>query len=352
MGTGGYGCLVVVLMATVGCGDDDDDGGAVGADARVAFDAVAVADGPIPDGPIPDGPTPDAPLPIDCTGVSEPVLGSTGGFSGIRVHADDPLMVGVGSIVGDGAGALWGQDPVGNGTSGDRVIAIGTDGGVTTLAAPASMSTCVVTQIARAPSGNLYLYDITPNRLRQITPAGVATEFSTVGNVGGGGSCTNTGVIGAFALADGSFVLGSPAAGKLFHLTSDGVTRTDVADVVGAFRVEGDGGDGFYVVQADGALVHVDGAGAVSTVLDASLSVRSVRRDDDGTLYFVAGRTVYRTDSAGADVREVASCFPGAVTDLELDAPSDGSGPTSLYVVNIGAGIDANDGDAIHEITR
>lgn len=349
--------VACALMAACGgnAGDDDDVvfDAAIGVDARAPGVDAAGPDAPVPDAAdVADAAPPDAALPVDCTGITEPVLGPASGFAAVRVHADDPLLRGVGSIVGDGAGALWGQDPVGSGISGDRVIAIATDGTVSSLAAPANLTTCTVSQIARNPDGDLFLYNLTSNRLLRITTAGAVTEFSTVGDVGGGGNCTDSGVIGIAGLADGTFAVGSPVAGKLFALSADGATRTDVADVAAVLRVEPDGAGGFYVAVFSGALQHVTAGGVVTEVLDASHAVRSVRRDDDGTLYLASGSRVLRTDALGSEPVEVAACIPGTVMDLELDAPSDGTGPSSLYVSSIGASIDANDGDAIYELTR
>ena len=56
-------------------------------------------------------------LDLACT--NGPTLGPSSGFTGVRVRATSGLFRGVGSIVGDGAGTLYAQDPYGNGNSGE-----------------------------------------------------------------------------------------------------------------------------------------------------------------------------------------------------------------------------------------
>ena len=116
-------------------------------------------------------------------------------------------------LAGDGAGTLWAHDPYGNGASGDRVLRIDASGTVTTVAAPPGFSTCTSQQIARLPGGDLLLWNITSAGIARITPTGAVSLFSNVSGIGGGGSCSDSGVQGILARADGSVVVTSPCRG-------------------------------------------------------------------------------------------------------------------------------------------
>jgi hypothetical protein len=203
-------------------------------------------------------------------------------------------------------------------------------------------------------AGNAYMFDTAIDSIYRTTPAGVTTVFSNVGGIGGGGNCTDTGVIGMLARADGSFFLGSPLNNKIYTLTADGVTRADFADVNAPQRLEHDGQSGLYV-SSGAKIIAVSAAGAVSDRLDTTnLNVFAVRRDANGDVYFSSGNRVFRSRANTTTFHEVAACLPGNVMDMVFDHPSNDAGAgTSLYVLTSGPNGAAHEsGDKLMELKR
>ena len=288
-----------------------------------------------------------------CGSTTNKVLPS-GGFKSIRIHAASSAMRGIGTLVADDLGNLFGQDPYGNGTSGDRVLKITPAGTVTSFSVVSGMSTCTVSQIARDGSGMLYLYDITSHHILKFTGSGAWSKHSSFASLGGGGSCSNTSVIGLVANADGSLIAGSPKAGKLYRVSSNGTSSTVMATVPQAMRLDHDGSGGVLAISG-GKLLRATKAGVVSTFFDPSAgpgSANTLRRDASGEVYFHASGTVYKLNSGAAKLTPVVSCLPG-LTDITFGkATSTAAGGTSLYLVHVGQGIAAFDGDQILELQR
>lgn len=275
-------------------------------------------------------------------------------FGKLRVHSTDALLRGVGSIVADPAGDLYGQDPYGNGTSGDRVLRITPAGKASSHGVPPGMSTCTVSQITIDGSGRLYLFDITSAHILRFTGAGKWTKHSSFTALGGGGSCTNTSVIGLLANPDGTLVAGSPKKGMIYRVSADGATRTLLAQVPQVFRLDHDGSGGVYAASG-GKLVHVSQGGTVSAFFDPTGGpggTSAFRRDGNGELYFHAGGSIYRLDAKATTLALEASCLAG-VTDITLGKSTAAAATKpSLYVVSIGKGIAASDGDQVLELQR
>ena len=294
------------------------------------------------------------PKKVTCPSGNSVELYAAGGFTASRVHATGSAMRGIGSITGDGKGTLYGQDPYGNGKSGDRILKISTTGTVTTLAAP-SLSTCTVSQITMDGSGYLYLFNITSNYLMKInSTTGAVTNWLNLASVGGGGSCTDTSVIGVAANADGSLFAGSPKKGMIYKVPKTGGTWGTFATMNAAFRMDHDGAGGLYVAS-DGILKRATSAGVVSTLLDPTTGpggMVSLRRDTNGDIYFLAAGSLYRINSTITELTPVAGCL-GNVIDLHLDKPTSASSTgRSLYISDMGKGISAYDGDRILELQR
>ncbi len=278
-----------------------------------------------------------------------------GGFKASRVHATAAAMLGVGSIAGDGKGTLYGQDPYGNGVSGDRVLRVTAAGAVSTLVAPGGLSTCTVSQITADATGHLYLYNITSSFIMKISAAtGGVTNWVNLASVGGGGSCTNTSVIALAARADGSLVAGSPKLGRIYQVPKAGKGWTPWVLLSQPMRMDHDGAGGVYATSK-GKLMHVTAAKKISTFFDPTAgpgSAASLRRDSNGDVYFLAGNSLYKLDSAGANLTPVAGCL-GSTTDLEFDKSTAAApGGESIYISDIGKGIFKNDGDRILELQR
>ncbi|MEZ4409716.1 MAG: hypothetical protein R3A52_25075 [Polyangiales bacterium] len=281
-----------------------------------------------------------------------PVLGPRSGFMSVRAHATGAAMRGVGSLVGDGAGTLYAHDPYGNGASGDRILRVAPDGVVTTFAAPTGFSTCTSQQIARTPAGDVVIWDITTNALLRISAAGAVSTLSTVGGIGGGGSCTDSGVQGLFALSGGGFVATSPLRSAVLFLDASGNETSRVSGVASAFRVAADGSGAGVLVTSAGRILRVSG-GTTTSVYGGTLvgGASAVRRDGDGVVVFTVGTMVFAVEPDGTDLRVVMGCAGSSATDVLYERASAGVG-TSLYVSTIGATIGANDGDTIWELRR
>ena len=291
----------------------------------------------------------------ECTG-SNIVLYPGGGFTSSRVHAAATPMRGIGGLTGDGKGTLYGQDPYGNGNSGDRVLKITTAGAVSTLSAPANMSTCTVSQITMDSSGALYLYNISSDYLLKINSAtGTAANWLNLSSVGGGGSCTDTSIIGLMANADGSLFAGSPKLGKIYTVPKTGGTWGTLATLKNPYKLDHDGAGGLLAAADGGQIYKVTSAGAVSTLLDPTTGpggARSLRRDSTGDIYFLSGQSLYRVNAAATLFTPVAGCL-GSPADLHFDKPTSASSTgASLYISTLGKGIAAFDGDLILELQR
>ena len=150
--------------------------------------------------------SPNSPAPVPSSAVTGVGVGATAG-----------LFRGVGSSVGDGAGTLYAQDHYGNGNSGDRVLRIDRFGTVTDFAAPSGLSTCTSQQIGWHPTLGVLLWDITSNTVLRFNSAGQASAFSTVEGIGGGGSCTHSGVPGVFGRVYGCEGVAAVGAGDRDH---------------------------------------------------------------------------------------------------------------------------------------
>jgi hypothetical protein len=327
------------------------------------MDAVS-HDAPEPDAPEPDAaPAPDAPLPPDAAqldaappivcGPGTPALLATGStFLNLRTHATNPFWRGPAHIVLDGT-TIYAQDPMGAGAMGDRIFRVLANGAVSLFSQPPGASWCTNSQIARDPSGFLYVFDVGQDQLWKIDGAGSASLFSDVGGVGGGSNCSDSGVIGLLARPDGSFFVGSPSTDRIYTLSADGMTRTDFADVADVVFLDGDGAGGIWLASSALALVHVSAAGTIMQTIPTPVSPRAVRVDPvSGALYFVGFRSVFRVRADASIVEELA-CLPGGGVGLAFGPSTAGAGaPSSLYVTAHGATIDADDGDAIFELQR
>jgi hypothetical protein len=281
------------------------------------------------------------------------LLGPRSPFASSRVHATASAFRGVGSLVGDGAGTLWAQDPYGNGPSGDRVLRIGPDGAVTTLAAPPGLSTCTVQQLARSAAGDLLLWNVGANVLLRITAAGAVGTLSDVGGIGGGGSCTDSGVQGLLGRTDGTLAATSPARSALLFLDATGNETRRITGLGTSFRLAEDPPSGGLLASAGSLILRYTPDGTRSTVRDvAPLGVHPLRRDGAGDIVFGSGLMVLAVRGDGSDPRLVLACTPGQVSDLVFDRPTGAASGTSLYVSTLGATIDADDGDTILELRR
>ncbi len=288
-------------------------------------------------------------LDLACT--NGPTLGPASGFTGVRVRATSGLFRGVGSIVGDGAGTLYAQDPYGNGNSGDRVLRIDRFGTVTDFAAPSGLSTCTSQQIGWHPTLGVLLWDITSNTLLRFNGAGQAAAFSTVEGIGGGGSCSDSGVQGVFGRDDG-VVVTSPARAQLIYLRADGTVARRISGLSTSFRIAPDGAGLGVLATTQGGIARFDGAGARSTVFQqGGITPSALRRDGDGDIHFLAGSSVLAVRPDGSGLRLVVACVPQNPTDLTFDQASAGVG-TSLYLSTLGATFSASDGDGILEVVR
>src|SRR4029077_976897 len=98
-----------------------------------------------------------------------------------------------------------------------------------------------------AGSGHSFIFDVAQDRLWDIDPAGTAMLGSTVGGIGGGGNCGDSGGVGLIARADGAFFAGSPANNMVYTLSADGMTRTDLHAVNQPVAIDLDGAGGAWV---------------------------------------------------------------------------------------------------------
>jgi hypothetical protein len=294
--------------------------------------------------------------PIDCADAGAPVLTGASGFSSVSVFSEDAKLMMPSSLAGNGDRRFWIQDPVGNGLSGDKMIDLASDGVATDRPLPGTAATCGVSQVAIDAAGNGYVFDTALDVIYRTTPAGTVTSFSNVGNIGGGGNCNDSGVIGMLIRPDGTFFLGSPKNDKIYTLSADGVTRADFADVTAPGRLADDGANGVLVASGS-TILDVSSAGVVTTRLDATGvlgNVGALRRDANGDLYFSSGSRLYRSKDATTTFDEVAACFVGGVSDILFDHPvNDAGAGTSLYVLTSGANNAAHDpGDQLLEMKR
>lgn len=350
--------------------DASSDAGAdakadAGADATLDASADAPGDAAVDaggDAPV-DAPS-DAPPdviaidagPIDCADAGAPIFATGSGFSAVGVFSADTKFILPGSLAGDGHRRFWVQDPVGNGSSGDKMIDVSSSGVGTDRVLPSPAATCTVSQVAMDSSGNGYVFDTVLDSIYRTTPAGVTTVFSNVGGIGGGGNCTDTGVIGMLVRANGTFFLGSPLNNKIYTLSADGVTRADFANVNAPVRLAHDGQDGLFVASGK-MIMAVSSVGVVTTRLDATgvgADILALRRDANGDVYFSSGRSLYRSANGTSTFQEVAACFPGNLTDIVFDQPtSDAGAGTSLYVLTTGTdGAQHDPGDQLLEMKR
>ena len=123
--------------------DASSDAGAdakadAGADATLDASADAPGDAAVDaggDAPV-DAPS-DAPpdviaidgARIDCADAGAPIFATGSGFSAVGVFSADTKFILPGSLAGDGHRRFWVQDPVGNGSSGDKMIDVSSSGG-------------------------------------------------------------------------------------------------------------------------------------------------------------------------------------------------------------------------------
>lgn len=343
--------------------------GSSGLDSSIAIDAGSDANDAGVDAPANDAgdAATDAPVdaqpdvvadagPIDCTAdAGAPIFATGSGFSSVATFSKDTKLILPGSLAGDGNRRFWIQDPVGNGISGDKMIDMSPSGMATDRALPNTAATCTVSQVAMDSAGNGYVFDTVVDVIYRTTPSGTVSSFSTVGNVGGGGSCTDTGVTGMLVRPNGTFFLGSPLNNKIYTLSADGGTRADFANVTAPGRMAHDGQDGLYVASGS-MIMAVSSTGVVTTRLDATgPGVFAIRRDSNGDLYFSSpSNRLYRSANGTTTYHEVAACFVGFITDIAFDHPSNDAGAgSSLYVLTSGNNGAAHDtGDELLELKR
>ena len=119
-------------------------------------------------------------------------------------------------------------------------------------------------------------------------------------------------------------------------------------------RLDHDGAGGVLAVSS-GKLVRVIQAGVVSTLLDPTSGpggASTLRRDANGEVYFHAASTVYKLDAGAQKLTPVVSCLP-SLTDITFgEATSASATQDSLYLVHVGKGISAFDGDQVLELQR
>jgi hypothetical protein len=253
-------------------------------------------------------------------------------------------------LAGDGAGTLFALDPYGNGSSGDRILRIGADGSVTTLAAPTPFSSCTAQQLTRRADGTLFTWNISTNTLMVISSAGVVSNFSTVGAIGGGGACTDSGIQGLLARPDGSLFASSPLRAELIEINAAGGIARRLSGYPTSFRLAEDGAEPSVLATSNGRMLRVAPGGSSTTLFDA-LSVNALRRDGSGDIYFPVGSMVLAVDRDGRSPRLELACAGSQVTDVIFDRPTAGAG-TSLYLSTLGRTIEAFDGDAVLEARR
>ncbi len=386
-------CALVALAVVAACGSDasltaDPDAGnaaldagkpdssspandaSSGFDSSIAIDAGSDASDARVDAPATDAgdaatdaavdAQPDVVVdagPIDCTAdAGAAVLRMGTGFSSVAVFSQDTKLVLPGSLAGDGNRRFWIQDPAGNGASGDKMIDMSPSGIATDRALPNTAATCTVSQVAIDSAGNGYVFDTVIDVIYRTTPSGTVSSFSTVGNVGGGGICTDSGVTGMLVRPNGTFFLGSPLNNKIYTLSANGVTRADFANVTAPGRMAHDGQDGLYVASSESMIMAVSSTGVVTTRLDATgPGVHAIRRDSNGDLYFSSmTNRLYRSANGTTTYHEVAACFVGFITDIAFDHPSNDAGAgTSLYVLTSGNNGAVHDtGDELLELKR
>ena len=217
------------------------------------------------------------------------------------------------------------------------------------------MSTCTVSQITSDGAGNTYVYDITSAYILKLSSSnGAITRFSSFSNLGGGGSCSNTSIIGLVANADGSLFAGSPKAGRIYQISKTG-GQSNFATLAQPYRLDHNGSGGVYAVSA-GVIYNVSSTGAVSTFYNPSTPLKggtnSIRRDSNGDVYFIVGTTIYKIHPTTKTVTPIVACIP-AMTDITFGKASQSTtAPLSLFISTIGTGISANDGDRIFELQR
>lgn len=242
-------------------------------------------------------------------------------------------------MVGDGTGRIFVQDATANGTTGDQVLEVSTAGVMRLVAAPAGAAFCGSSQIARS-AGDLFIWNTTTSSILRITETGTTSPFSTVNSVGGSGNCDafggDNGVNGLLTRPAGGFFGTSPLRDRVFSLSADGLTVTDLATVAepqrlafspsGRLVVDTNVMAGrFYAIEDDGGITGLFGA-------DAGLPViYGYRFGADGSIYATAGSSVIRITQGSGAVQELASCFPGGITDVALEPLADGG--TGLFAL-------------------
>jgi hypothetical protein len=261
-------------------------------------------------------------------------------------------MLGVGSIVSDSWGNIFGQDPYGNGVSGDRILKITPSGSVSSFSVPPAMSTCTVNQLAIDGSDQLYLYDITSGYILRFSTNGTYLQFIDLRSFGGGGSCSDTSVIGLVSSPDGTLFAGSPKRSTIYRISPTGIISS-LAAVANPYKLDLDGTGGVFAIS-DGLILHVSNTGIVSNFYDPRNTIgpaTTLRRDQNGDIYFYAANTIHKLDHSGTTLTPVAACLP-SVTDITFGPSTTINRPHSLYFSHIGTSIAAFDGDKIYEIQR
>jgi sugar lactone lactonase YvrE len=194
-------------------------------------------------------------------------------------------------------------DPVGNqylaDTDGSRVLRVGTDGVITTVAGSATRgssgdggaatnaSLVGPTCVALDAAGNLYIADMGNPRLRKVDTNGIITTVAGGGTGGDGGAATNAALGQPFGVAldaAGNLYISDQEANCIRKVGTDGIITT----VAGVGRgYSGDGGPATNASLSYPQGINIDVSG---NLYIADLNNKRIRKvDTNGIITTVAG---------------------------------------------------------------
>ena len=306
---------------------------------------------------------------VDVSGSITTVAGDgTAGYSGDGGSAVLARLDGPASVAVDGSGTIFIAD-----TANHRIRKVDASGIITTVAGdgtagysgeggPAvSASLNSPYAVALDSSGNLYIADLSNNRIRKVEPSGV---ISTVAGSGIAGSSGDNGPAVSASL-NGPRGVAVDASGAVYIADSNNqrIRKVDAAGVIttiagtGFRGYAGDGGPALSASLSNPAGVAIDTTGAIYLADDGNQRIRKI--DSSGVITTVAGNgtagysgdggpatsaslsmnramdtggitvdamgNLFIADTANSRVRMVGGAVSSAVTLTEIVADSTGN---------------------------
>jgi sugar lactone lactonase YvrE len=256
-------------------------------------------------------------------GVINTVAGnSTGGFAGDGGPAVSAQLGGPWGVAVDAAGNLYIAD-----TNNNRIRKVTLAGVISTVAGngtwgfagdggPATAAQLNSPWgIAEDGGGNIYIADMSNNRIRKVTPAGVISTVAGNGNSGfsgDGGPATSAGLnypSGVAVDAAGNFYIADFNNNRIRKVTVGGVISTVAGNGTAGF-----GGDGGYATSAQLRYpygVAVDAAGNLYIADSSNSRIRKVT--SGGVISTVAGNGTYGFSGDGGPAASAGLYYPRGV---------------------------------------